>query len=386
MKLIYIFWGLVVLVLIGSSLVWLTRGDFREATRPEDAGEDRGVKASGELPLASDLARAVSDVEVVAQGLEIPWEIAWLPDGDMLVTERPGRLVRIREGGRAVISVEGVAQEGEGGLLGMALHPDFADNQWIYLYLTARSGGELVNRVERYRLLGDRLSDRQVILDGIAGSEFHDGGRIGFGPDGYLYVTVGDAGRAEAAQDKDSLNGKILRLRDDGSSPDDNPFGNPVYSYGHRNAQGLAWDDGGRLWSTEHGRSGLSSGLDEINLIEPGKNYGWPAIEGQEKLPGLEAPAANSGAKVTWAPAGAAWLEGRLFFAGLRGESLYEAKIDGSSVVSVVPRLRGQFGRLRSVRVGPDGWLYLTTSNRDGRGQMREGDDKVIRVNPALWR
>ena len=201
------------------------------------------------------------EIEVVAENLEIPWEVAFLPSGEILVTERPGRLLKIGKD-RTIIEVSGVRHVGEGGLLGMALHPEFENNQLIYLYLTSSDAGKIVNRVERYKLGGNSLTNREVILEGIEGASNHDGGRIEFGPDRYLYVTTGDAQKSNLAQDTDSLNGKILRIKDDGGIPSDNPFGNAVYSYGHRNVQGLAWDGSGRLWASEHGRSGVLSGLD----------------------------------------------------------------------------------------------------------------------------
>ena len=218
------------------------------------------------------------DIEVVAENLEIPWEVAFLPSGELLVTERPGRLLKIGQD-KKVFQISGVRHIGEGGLLGLTLHPDFENNNLIYLYLTSTDNGEVVNRVERYKLENDTLTNREVILEGIGGASNHDGGRIKFGPDGFLYITTGDAQNSKLSQDTNSLNGKILRVTADGEIPSDNPFGNAVYSYGHRNVQGLAWDSEGRLWATEHGRSGILSGLDELNLIEKGKNYGWPDIQ-----------------------------------------------------------------------------------------------------------
>lgn len=313
-------------------------------------------------------------VEVIAENLEIPWEIAWLPDGSILVTERPGRLLKIGTD-RTVIPIQGVRHVGEGGLLGMALHPSFAENQQIYLYLTTQSGSGLTNRVERYRLNGNALQDRTVILEGIPGAQIHDGGRIAFGPDGMLYVTTGDAGNSALAQDPSSLAGKILRISDDGSAE--------PYSLGHRNPQGITWDSRGRMWATEHGRSGVLSGFDELNLIEKGKNYGWPEIQGDETRTELNAPVAHSGARDTWAPASAEFFNQSIFFGGLRGEALYEADVSNPAAVSIQEHFKNQHGRIRTVRVGPDGFLYLLTSNRDGRGKVNAGDDKIIRVNPA---
>ncbi|MEK7122189.1 MAG: PQQ-dependent sugar dehydrogenase [Patescibacteria group bacterium] len=326
------------------------------------------------------------DVEIIAENLQIPWEIAFLPEGDLLATERPGTLKRIGKEGR-VYNIEGVEHIGEGGLLGMALHPQFAENYWIYLYLTTKTGDELKNRVERYYFQNDRFSDKKNIIDGIPGAAYHDGGRIAFGPDGNLYITTGDAGNSQLAQDVNSFAGKILHLKDDGSVPSDNPFGNAVWSYGHRNPQGLAWDDQGRLWATEHGRSGVLSGFDEFNLIEKGKNYGWPVIQGPETKTGMVSPVAQSGADETWAPAGAVFWNGSIFFTGLRGESIYEAKIaDNGKITALVSHFRGAFGRLRAIQIGPDGFMYVSTSNTDGRGEVRGNDDKIIKINPKIFK
>lgn len=322
-------------------------------------------------------------IDVIANNLEIPWELAFLPDGSMLVTERPGRLLKIGLD-KQTIPINGVQHVGEGGLLGLALHPDFADNHLIYLYLTTKTGSGLTNRVERYQLEGIALSNRTVIIENIPGAQYHDGGRLAFGPDGKLYITTGDAGTESNAQNKDSLAGKILRLNDDGTVPSDNPFGTAVYSYGHRNPQGLAWDNAGNLWATEHGRSGVLSGYDEVNRIEPGANYGWPDIQGDETRASMETPKVNSGTDETWAPSGTTFWDGHLLFAGLRGQALYDATVDGINVTAVVAHFADQFGRLRTVHIGPDGNIYVLTNNRDGRGTPQANDDKIIRINPAL--
>ncbi len=266
----------------------------------------------------------------------------------------------------------------------MALHPRFSENRWIYLYFTTRAKDKLINRVVRYSLNNDGLSQKKIIIDNIPGAANHNGGRISFGPEGYLYITTGDAGNASLAQDINSLAGKILRIKDDGSIPSDNPFNNAVYSYGHRNPQGLAWDRKGRLWATEHGRSGFLSGLDELNLIEKGKNYGWPIIQGNEKKKGMVTPVAQSGPDETWAPAGIAFWDNSLIFGGLRGESLYRAIITDKTKVSLKAYFRQKFGRIRAIILAPDGYLYFTTSNTDGRGITRPNDDKLIRINPKI--
>ena len=324
-------------------------------------------------------------VTVLADNLEIPWEVAFLDDGSVLLTERNGNLVLLAPGQAAQrIPVAGVNPLGEGGLLGLALDPAFSSNHTLYLYLTSSENGQAVNRVERYTFQNGALAEGTVILQGIAGAGNHDGGRIAFGPDGLLYITTGDAGNSQSAQDLNSLNGKILRIQSDGSIPADNPFGTAVYSYGHRNPEGLTWDDQGRLWETEHGPSGAGSGYDEINLIEPGKNYGWPVIQGDETQEGMISPVLQSGGDETWAPSGVQFLGGYLYFSGLRGTTLYRAKINGDRLEELTRFLVGEYGRLRAVRLGPDGALYLTTSNRDGRGLAGQGDDKLLRVEVSL--
>ncbi|KKS32208.1 MAG: Quinoprotein glucose dehydrogenase [Candidatus Collierbacteria bacterium GW2011_GWB2_42_12] len=329
---------------------------------------------------------SLQDTEVVAQNLDIPWEIAFLQSGDLLVTERSGKLLKIGSETKVIKEIEGVRHVGEGGLLGLTLHPNFSVNNFIYLYSTTQDSNGISNRVERYRFSNDTLSERKVILEKIKGSSNHDGGRIAFGPDGYLYITTGDAETPNLAQDKNSLNGKILRIKDDGGIPEDNPFGNGVYSLGHRNPQGLAWDKNGTLWETEHGPSGIQTGNDEVNIIIKGGNYGWPTIKGDQTKKGLISPIIQSGTKDTWAPSGMAYYDGSLFFSGLRGEALYEAKIRNGNKLDLLTHFKQEFGRIRAVVLGPDGYLYLSTSNQDGRGRVREGDDKIIKINPKIFR
>lgn len=328
-----------------------------------------------------------TSVEIVARNLKIPWDIAFLPEGGMLVTERPGQLVHFKsDNTKQSIVIDNVKQTGESGLLGIVLHPNFAQNRMLYLYITHTEGAGLQNRVERYVFENNALSNRKTIVSNIPGALYHDGGRMEFGPDGKLYITTGDATDPTIAQDKNSLGGKILRLNDDGTIPSDNPFGTAIYSWGHRNPQGLAWDTAGNLWETEHGRSGALSGYDELNLITPGTNYGWPTIEGDKSASGLTRPALHSGSNTTWAPASAVYWDGSLFFGGLKGEALYEAKLQGTKVTSLKKYFFKEYGRIRTVRIGPDGMFYFTTSNRDNRGVVKSGDDKILRVNPARFR
>ena len=345
-------------------------------------GRPAGTPGTATMPGGENTADAPRTT-VIAENLDTPWGIAFLPDGDMLVTERSGtvRLIAGEGDPATVATLPDVREISEGGLLGITLHPEFEQNNFVYLYYTyGTSGNNTRNRVVRMTYENQRLADEEIILDDIPGAPNHDGGRIKFGPDGFLYVATGDAQEPSRSQDRNSLAGKILRVTDEGEPAPGNPFGNATYSYGHRNPQGIAWDSEGRLWSTEHGPSGVQSGNDEVNLIEPGKNYGWPDIVGVQTRSGMETPDATSGDTDTWAPGGAAFIDGSLYFAGLRGAALYEFSPDGSEVTE---HFKNEFGRIREAIEGPDGLLYITTSNRDGRGSPDATDDKIIRVNPA---
>src|SRR3989338_469854 len=339
------------------------------------------INPNDELGLSKNQIKT-PDIEVIVDNLTIPWEIAFWPTGEILVTERIGNLLKIGQA-KKVIKIEGVTAVGEGGLQGLTLHPDFKNNNWLYLYLTTQNNSVLVNRVERYKLVDNKLEDRTIIIDNIPAAQFHDGGRIAFGPDEKLYITTGDAGQSDKAQDLKYLGGKILRLNDDGSIPEDNPYGTAVYSYGHRNPQGLAWDNKNQLWATEHGRSGVLSGYDELNLIQKGSNYGWPIIQGPETKAGMIAPIIQSGANQTWAPAGAVYWDNSIFFTGLRGEALYEFNI---ITQKLTPHFFKEYGRLRALVLSPDKFFYISTSNKDDRGQINEGDDKIIKINPKIFR
>ena len=360
-------------VLVAAGLIWW---NFRAGRLETPAAAPSSTP--GQEPANGDAGPAVS----LARGLEIPWALDFLPDGSIILTERPGRvrLVDAQKGllTEPLLTITEVAARGEGGLLGIAVHPDFDVNGFIYVYYTRQDGNNPVNRVARYFKKDDILADGEVILDGIPAGSIHNGGRIKFGPDGRLYITTGDSGNAELSQDLNSLAGKILRLEDDGAAPSDNPFpGSPVYSYGHRNPQGLAWDDRGRLWATEHG----SQATDELNLIRPGANYGWPLVRGDATAEGMVSPVLQSGGD-TWAPSGATFWQGSVFFSGLRGQGLYRAEISGETA-ALRRHLERNFGRLREVVAGPENLLYLLTSNRDGRGVPTADDDQLIRINPG---
>ena len=313
--------------------------------------------------------------EVVASRLQAPWGLAFLPEGGALVSERDsGRILRVAPGvePREVARVPGVAAAGEGGLLGLAVSPDYRRDRLVYAYFSAAGD----NRIVRFRLDGERV---QVLLAGIPRAGIHNGGRIAFGPDGMLYAGTGDAAEGGNAQDPGSLGGKILRLRPDGSVPADNPDpSSPVWTLGHRNVQGLAWDRQGRLFATEFGQNKV----DEVNRIEPGGNYGWPEVEGTGGRGRFRDPL------VTWpvsqaSPSGAAIVGDTLYVAALRGERLWLVPLDGAGGVGR-PRaaLSGAYGRLRHVAVAPDGALWVLTSNRDGRGDPASADDRVLRFPP----
>ncbi|MBI2049412.1 PQQ-dependent sugar dehydrogenase [Candidatus Roizmanbacteria bacterium] len=320
-------------------------------------------------------------LSIVAGSLEVPWALAFLPDKSILFTEREGRVRLIDSNGNLnpnpLLVLDDVKQISESGLHGIAIHPNFSGNQSVYLYYTYEGNeNQTLNRVVRFKFENNVLSEKTIIVDQIPGAPNHDGGRIKFGPDKLLYITTGDAQNPSLSQNTNSLAGKILRVTDDGKPAPGNPFGNEVLSYGHRNPQGITWDNEGRLWETEHGQSAT----DELNLIEGGKNYGWPDIRGDQAKDGMEIPILHSGSD-TWAPGGAAFINGSIFFAGLRGQTLYEAVINDANV-TLKEHFKGELGRIREVVVGPDNMLYITTSNRDGRGNPNADDDKIIRVNP----
>jgi glucose/arabinose dehydrogenase len=334
------------------------------------------------------------EFEVLATNLDIPWELVFLPNGDAFITERPGT-VRLYQDGELVdepiLEFDDVVHErgAEGGLLGMTLHPEFEDTNWIYFYYTYDGEDSWQNRVVRYEVNGTDFSNREIIIDDLPGAFTHNGGRIKFGPDDKLYITLGDAQRQEDSQDIDVLVSKILRINDDGSIPDDNPFeDSPVYANGLRNPQGISWHpETGELYSNQHG----PTGNDEVNLIEAGANYGWPDMEGfdGEMQDEFTLPVMASGTD-TWAPSGSTFYDGDVFpqwrneylMAGLRSVTLYRINFRGEEP-EMGPIVQGEFGRLRTVVQGPDGLIYLLTSNMDERQEPGEDDDRLIRIIPV---
>lgn len=335
-------------------------------------------------------------VEEVVSGLDVPWGIGFLPNGNILVTERSGQVRFVQNGQlrpQAVATIN-VTARGEGGLLGLAMHPDFASNRFFYIYYTADTNGSSVNRVERWRLSADGLSaDRdRIIVDNIPVSQFHNGGRLRFGPDGMLYIGTGDARNPDLSQDVNSLAGKILRVTPEGQVPSDNPFpNNPVYILGIRNTQGFDWVNPSTMQITDHGPTGElgRSGHDEISIATAGDNLGWPTIYRCQSRSGLVTPSIvwqqalpPGGATIYTGDAIAQW-RGNLIVATLRSENLHRIVFDPQSPEQVERHevyLQGEYGRLREALMGPDGELYVTTSNCDGRGNCPPDGDKILRI------
>lgn len=354
-------------------------GEETTATRPATTATTATTER--EEPVRN---RGGARVETVATGLDTPWEIGFLPDGRALITEREGRVRMLLPDGslRQVATVDVVAT-GEGGLLGLAVDPRFEENSFVYLYRTTERG----NEVARYRLDGSRLREQEVVVQDIPAGAIHDGGRIRFGPDGDLYVGTGETGRGSLSQDPDSLGGKLLRVavedvRGGGGEPQ-------IVARGLRNPQGFDWDpESERIVATDHGPSGGDAprGFDEVNVIRPGGNYGWPDVYGSDHgrfdAPAIvyeEAIAPSGGSFVTLP--GSSWT-GDFVFGALVGEQVRRVRLRGNRA-TVDDRVGAvDAGRIRTVVEGPDGALYALTSNRDGRGSPREGDDRVLRIVP----
>lgn len=317
-----------------------------------------------------------SAYQVLAEQLRTPWSIDF--DGDTIyISEREGNIVQIKDGTftrQSVHTEKPVAHQGEGGFLGFALAPDFQNSGKGFAYHTYNQDGKVMNRLVLLKQEGNQWTESHVFLERIPGSNVHNGGRIAIGPDGMLYVTTGDSGEGELAQNQESLAGKILRLTLDGKVPADNPTaGSYVYTLGHRNSQGLAWNSEGELYSSEHGPSGTPGGHDEINEITAGSNYGWPEIIGDEQQEGMKSPLYHS-SETAIAPSGIAFDdEGHMYVATLRGQKLYRFKPENASLELV---LEGE-GRLRDVKVH-DGKTYVITNNTDGRGVPSDQDDRLL--------
>lgn len=316
------------------------------------------------------------DPRDVVTDLASPWSMLRLSDDLTLISQRDdGHVIALLPGGRTrdLGAVPGVVHEGEGGLLGLAMY-EVAGDQWLYAYLTTASDNRIVRM--RWHGVGRGFGEPRVVLSGIPRARNHNGGRIAFGPDGMLYATVGDAAVRDASQDLASYSGKILRMTPTGAAPDDNPWpGSLVYSRGHRNPQGLAWDETGQLWSAELGQHAW----DEFNRIEAGGNYGWPIIEGVGGDPRFIDPV------LTWAtsdasPSGLAYVDGTFFLAALRGQRVWAIDVADDGSASATAWFTREFGRIRDVTAGPDGTLWILTNNTDGRLTPGPGDDRVLTV------
>lgn len=342
-----------------------------------------GLATSGGLllpaagALTSEAAAAPRVTKVLARGLEVPWGIAFLPNGDALVSERnTGRIVRVskRGGYKTVGRVPGVVNlgGGEGGLLSLKLHPGFRDNRLVYAYMSTGSD----NRVVRFRYVEGRLTRPRVIRAGIPMAAHHNGGGLAFGSNGLLFVSTGDALDSSAAQNRRSLAGKILRMTPNGDRPRGNPFGNLTWTYGHRNPEQMAWSPNGSLWASEFGEHDK----DELNRIVKGGNYGWPRVEGKDGPGGYRDPFAQWPTEQC-SPSGIAVAGGRAWLGALVGQCLYSVRLGGPHKGRKARYFTGDFGRIRSVAAAPDGTLWLTTSNRDGRTSPRANDDKILRVS-----
>ncbi|HLC86897.1 MAG TPA: PQQ-dependent sugar dehydrogenase [Candidatus Nanoarchaeia archaeon] len=322
--------------------------------------------------LQKPITKPEFDLDVLVENLDTPWAIDFLPDSRMIFTERNGKISLFDDGEITVIANLKVNEEGESGLLGIAVDPKFSENKFIYVYYTYENG----NRVSRFILSDEKLEKEFILLDNIPNAQFHDGGRIKFGPDGKLYITTGDATYPSSAQDINSIAGKILRINKDGTIPEDNPFGNYIYSYGHRNPQGIAWHPiTAELYSSEHG----PSKNDELNVIVKGGNYGWPIVECDEMSDRYINPI-RCYSEFTLAPSGITFYNNDLYIASLRGTQLRKIVFDkDNKTILSEEELFNNLGRIREV-VKHEGYLYIVTSNYDGRGIPRIGDDKIIRI------
>ncbi|MEQ6902335.1 PQQ-dependent sugar dehydrogenase [Nocardioides sp. YIM 152588] len=375
-------------VVVSPSLTAAPSTDASASATDDATSEDgtgRGTGTTGSAPFDPD---GVPDVvATVATGLATPWGLDFLPDGRAVVTERDsGRVLVVtappsgsdREGTVTEVgTLPQTAARGEAGLLGVAVSPTFSRDRTLYFYVCTATD----NRVVRARLTGSGLGATTPVLTGIPNGFIHDGGRLRFGPDGYLYVSTGEAGESSLARDRGSYAGKILRITTDGEPAPDNPFGTTVWSWGHRNIEGLAFDGQGQLWASEFGQDTA----DELNRIVPGEDYGWPVVEGRGGAGRYAQPA------LTWSPddaspAGLAFVDGHLWMAALKGERLWRITVAGGRASDPTAYLMdgrdGGYGRLRTVELAPDGRLWVTTSNRDGRGEPTEGDDRILLIEP----
>jgi len=334
-----------------------------------------GCSENGQQDPRDELTTTIVEHEVVAENLEAPWSIE-KTGNTFYLTERTGNIVKIENGEIERQSVElekELATVSEAGLLGFVLASDFQKSNLAYAYYTYQDNTGQFNRIITLHLGDNVWREENLLLDKIPSGSYHHGGRLKIGPDGKVYATTGDASESELAQDIDSLGGKILRMNFDGSVPSDNPFANSyVFSYGHRNPQGITWTPDGVLYASEHG----NSANDEVNKIEVGQNYGWPIIEGHEEEEGMVSPLFTSGDEATWAPSGMSYYDGDLYVAALRGTAILGLDTETDEQREVITEL----GRIRDVLI-EDNYLYFITNNTDGRGTPQENDDKLYRIS-----
>jgi len=342
--------------------------------------EDKGKQTQNEMEHEQSQSddnqehKETKGIETVAQGLDTPWSIA-RSDDVFYLSERPGKIIKIDGNKKTEQQVDldkEVSTAAEAGLLGFVLAPDFKDSKEAYAYYTYEDNNQF-NRIVKLKLENDTWKEDEVLIDKIPSGQYHHGGRLKIGPDDKLYATTGDASDEQNAQDKDTLGGKILRINLDGSKPKDNPISNSyVYSYGHRNPQGIVWTPDGQMYASEHG----NQANDEINEIKEGQNYGWPVIEGNEENDNMETPIFTSGSDDTWAPSGIAFKDGIIYSAALRGEGIMKFDVEKDEMKKVATK----YGRIRDVYIVNDD-LYFVSNNTDGRGNPSQNDDKMYKVS-----
>jgi glucose/arabinose dehydrogenase len=355
------------------------------STSPATTSTTTAAPSTSSAPTATagPAQGSVTVGRTLATGIRVPWGLARQPDGSVLVSARDSYQilsVNLESGATTLLgtvagAVSNVSQAGEGGLLGIAVSPTFTDDRLVYVYFSTASDNRVATvSYDPSRPEGQQLGSPQALVSGIPHNVHHNGGRLGFGPDGFLYATTGEAENPDLAQDKGSLGGKILRMTTAGKPAPGNPFGTLVWSLGHRNVQGVAWDPAGRMWASEFG----DKLADELNLIEPGRNYGWPATQGRTSQAGYTSPVAQWGTDED-SPSGIAYAGGCVWMAALKGQRLWRIPLNGTAVVAdPQPFLVGELGRLRSVLAVDDHTLLVTTSNRDGRTTPRTGDDRLV--------
>ncbi|MFE3856404.1 PQQ-dependent sugar dehydrogenase [Streptomyces griseorubiginosus] len=381
-----------VTAVLAATTLLLTAGCSSDGGGDDSSGAGAGAASGSTAPGSSPTRQAagatppakgsVKVLRTVAEGLRTPWGLAPLPDGDLLVSSRDdGTILRVdgKSGKKTELGeVSGVSAAGEGGLLGIALSPDYASDHMVYAYFTSDSDNRIVRMVyDERKASGEQLGAPDTVFKGIPKGFIHNGGRIAFGPDRMLYAGTGESGNTGLSQDRESLGGKILRLTPEGDAAPGNPFpGSPVYSYGHRNVQGLTWDSKQRLFASEFGQDTW----DELNAIKPGGNYGWPDAEGRSDDKKFQNPTAQ------WhtddaSPSGAAYAEGSVWMAGLKGQRLWRIPLNGTEAsADPQPFLKGEYGRLRTVVSAGGDKLWLVTSNTDGRGSPKDGDDRILEI------